>query len=83
MSIVNATNFRRDMYKYLDNAIELNDIITVTTKSGNAVIMSEEEYRGMTDTLYLNSVPELAQKIIDGINADDSEFVEVDWKNEL
>ena len=83
MSIVNATNFRKDVYRYLDNAVELNSIITVTTKNGNAVIMSEEEYSNMVETAYLNSIPGLTSSIIERKNAPDSDFVEVDWKNEL
>ena len=83
MSVVNATNFRKNVLKYLDNAIEANDIITVMTKNGNAVIMSEEEYNSISETAYLNSIPGLAQAIIVRMNSDDNNFVEADWKNEL
>ena len=41
MTNTNATNFRRNAFSYFDQAIQFNDIINVTTKNGNAVVMSE------------------------------------------
>lgn len=83
MSITNATNFRKDFFKYLDTAINDNQVITVTTKSGNAIILNEEEYNALIETAYLNSIPNMAQSIIDGSNTPTDELVEIDWKNEL
>ena len=47
MTNTNATNLRKNLFEYLNQAIEYNDIVNVNTKSGNAIIMSEEEYNGM------------------------------------
>lgn len=41
MAIVNATNFRKNIFQYLNNAILSNDVVTATTKLGKAVIISE------------------------------------------
>ena len=46
-TIVNATTLRKKLFEYLDDAIDVNDVITVTTKKGNAVIISEEEYNSI------------------------------------
>lgn len=83
MSVTNATNFRKNIYNYLDSAIDLNDEITITTKKGNAVLISAEELSGLRETAYLNSIPGLAQKILEGRNDPNEETFEVDWKNEL
>ena len=48
MTNTNITNFRQNVFDYINQAIEYNDIINVNTKNGNAVIMSEEEYNGNT-----------------------------------
>ena len=83
MSIVNATNFRKNVYEYLSSAVDTNDVITVTTKNGNAVLINEEEYRALVETAYINAVPGLAADIIEGMNTPLDELVEIDWKNEL
>ncbi|MEG0895486.1 MAG: type II toxin-antitoxin system Phd/YefM family antitoxin [Oscillospiraceae bacterium] len=63
MVIVNITTLRKDVYNYVDMAIKYNQPITVTTKEGNAVILSEEEYNGLMETLYLTSVPGMKERL--------------------
>ena len=43
----NATNLRKDLFNYLDLAIEFNDVINVNTKKGNVIMLSEQEYNGL------------------------------------
>jgi prevent-host-death family protein len=83
MSIVNATNFRKNIYDYLDGTIEANDIVTVTTKGGNAVLISEEEYKSLVETAYINGIPGLAEDIIQGAKTPTNKLTKVDWENEL
>lgn len=76
------TNFRKDIYNLLEQTIKFNESINVSTKNGNAVVLSEDEYNGMVETLYLYSVPELKEQLKADMNAPLSEFVledEVDW----
>ena len=40
----------------------------MTTKEGNAVVLSEDAYNGLMETLYLYSNPKVRAEIIDGIN---------------
>ena len=42
--------------------------MNVSTKDGNAVILSEDDYNSMMETLYLASIPGMQEKIIDGLN---------------
>lgn len=60
----NATNFRQNVFNYLNQAILYNDVVHVNTKNGNAVVLSEEDYRNMLETLYLLSHSKTAQEII-------------------
>jgi len=83
MSVINATALRKNLFEYLDNAIDTNDVITITTKKGNAVIISEEEYKSIIETAYLNSIPGLADDIIEGMNTPTNKLHKVDWRNEL
>lgn len=82
MKNVNVTSFRKDIYKLLDNAIKYNEPINVSTKNGNAVILSEEEYNNLIETLYIESVPNLKKEILERAKGSDEDFVsedEVEW----
>ena len=70
MSITNISVLRKDLFNKIENVIEFNDVITVSTKKGNAVIISEEDYNAMTETLFLLSKKGLLQLIKEGERAD-------------
>jgi PHD/YefM family antitoxin component YafN of YafNO toxin-antitoxin module len=40
----------------------------VTTKEGSAVVLSEEDYNALQETLYISSVPGLRDTIVEGMN---------------
>lgn len=63
MTNTNATNFRKNLFEYLNQAAAYNDVIHINTKSGNVILMSEEDYSGIMETLYLISHPKTAQEI--------------------
>ena len=82
MTNTNITNFRKDIYKLLENAIKYNEPINVSTKSGNAVILSEEDYNSLMETVYISSIPKLKEELIKRKNSSDKDFVsedEVEW----
>ena len=66
MTSTNATNFRQNVFEYLNQAITNNDIINVNTKNGNAILISEDEYNSMLETLYLKSIPGMVESILEG-----------------
>lgn len=66
MTSTNATNFRQNVFEYLNQAVTNNDIINVNTKNGNAILISEDEYNSMLETLYLKSIPGLVDTILEG-----------------
>ena len=83
MSITNATALRKNLFGYLD-AVAVNDEkIIVTTKNGNAALVSEEYLRNLEETCYLYSIPGMREKLIEGINTPLSECVEINWEKEL
>ncbi len=82
MTNTNITNFRKDIYKLLENAIKYNEPINISTKNGNAVVLSEEDYNNLIETLYISSMPKLKEELIKRKNSSDDDFVkedEVDW----
>lgn len=82
MTNTNATNFRKNLFEYLNSAVEFNDVINVNTKKGNAIIISESEYNNLVETLYLSSSPKTKEQILEGLNTPISECIaedEVEW----
>ena len=59
MTNTNITNFRKDIYNLLEQTIKYNEPINITTKNGNAVVLSEEDYNSIMETLYIMSIPNL------------------------
>ena len=78
MTNINVTNFRKNIYELLEQTIKYNEPINVSTKNGNAVILSEEDYNNLIVTLYIYSVPGLKDEIIKRKNDSDDNFVKED-----
>lgn len=82
MATTTITSFRKNIYEMVKNTVKYNEPIIVTTKFGNAVMISEEEYRGLIETLSLVEIPGMKDKLLEGMNESLSEAVpadEVDW----
>lgn len=82
MTNTNITNFRKNIYSLLEQTIKFNEPINISTKNGNAVVLSEEDYNSLRETLYIMSVPGLKDEILERANSKEEEFVdeeEVDW----
>lgn len=78
----NITNFRKNIFGMLEQTIKYNEPVNITTKDGNAVVISEEDYNGLMETLYLSTIPNLKEKIVEGIKTPLSDCVpenEVEW----
>ena len=70
MAVTNISVLRKNLFSSIDNVIEFNDSITVNTKKGNAVIISEAEYNAMMETIFLVSQKGLVEKIKEGEKED-------------
>ncbi len=82
MTNINVTNFRKDIYTLLEQTINFNEPINISTKNGNAVVLSEEDYNSLMETVYIMSVPGLKDEILKRANDEENEFVseeEVEW----
>ena len=78
----NITNFRKNIFSLLEQTIKYNEPVNISTKAGNAVIISEEDYNSLIETVYLSSVPRQREKIIEGLNTPLDQCLsenEVEW----
>jgi prevent-host-death family protein len=76
MSILNASNARNNFFKLMEEAITTHEPIYVTGRNGNVVMLSEEDYKSMQETIYLCSAPGMKEKIIEGLKTPLSDCVE-------
>ena len=83
MSITNATTLRKNLFGYLDAAAANDERIIVTTKNGNAAIVSEEYLRSLEETCFLCGIPGMADSIKEGMNTPSDECRVFDWRKEL
>jgi prevent-host-death family protein len=79
MDAINVTNARNDFFKVMENVLG-GGRITITTKKGNAVLISEEEWNGLIETLYVLSDPDTLLAVIEARATPTSELETIDWR---
>lgn len=68
MKSINATNARDDIYNLIDEANASHEPIQITGKRGNVIMISEEDWNSIQETMYLLSIPGMKEAIIEGGN---------------
>lgn len=76
MPTINITNARKDLYKLVENVNKYSDPALIVGKTGNAVLISEDDFRALQETLFFNNIPGMAESIIEGGNTPLSECTE-------
>ena len=80
MSTVNATNARKELYRLIESVNESHDPIHITSKRGTAVLVSEDDWKAVEETLFLTAIPGMRESILAGMKeplGDSSE--DLDW----
>jgi prevent-host-death family protein len=80
MNILNATEARSKLYKLIDETALSHQPIVITGKRNNAVLISEEDWNAIAETIFLISVPGMQKSIKEGLAVDLLECSkELDW----
>lgn len=80
MTTITATEARKSLYKLLDEVSESHEPVQITGKRGNAVLIAEEDWRAVQETLYLHSVSGMKESIVEGMKTPVDECdEELDW----
>ncbi len=61
--IVPISSARSNLFSLAQSTIESHQPITLTSKHGNVVLMSEEDFKAIQETLYLMSIPEVVEDV--------------------
>ena len=67
MTTLSATEARKRLYKLLDEVLESHEAVRITGKRSTAVLIAEEDWHAIQETLYLCSVPGMRESILKGM----------------
>jgi prevent-host-death family protein len=80
MKTISVTKARSNLYKLLDEAKISGEPIQITGKRNNGVLLSEDDWRAISETLFLVSIPGMRESIRDGLNTPLDECIsELKW----
>lgn len=80
MTTISATEARKKLYKLLDEVSRSHEPIQITGKRGSAVLVSEEDWRAVQETLHLVSLPDMRESLLEGMATPVDELEdELDW----
>ncbi|WP_258806713.1 type II toxin-antitoxin system Phd/YefM family antitoxin [Pseudidiomarina sp. CB1] len=80
MTTITATEARSNLYRLIDETAESHEPVVISGKRNNAVLVAEEDWTAIQETLYLLSIPGMRESIVEGIaTATDQCDKELDW----
>jgi len=81
MKSFTVTDLRKNIYKIVEQTNATSERVHIYGKKGNAVLVSEDDWNAIQETLYLHAIPGMAASIREGMEtplSDTSE--ELDWR---
>jgi PHD/YefM family antitoxin component YafN of YafNO toxin-antitoxin module len=80
MDILSATEARSNLYRLIDQTAESHKPLLIKGQRNNVILISEEDWNAIQETLYLLSVPGMRESIHEGIATPMDECAkELDW----
>jgi antitoxin YefM len=80
MTTVTATEARKQLYKLIDDVAGSHEPVLITGRRGNAVLVGEDDWRAVQETLYLVSIPGMRESIREGMATPVDELEDqLDW----
>jgi len=67
MSSINITNARKNLYRLVEDLSDTHEPVHITGKNRSAVLVGEEDWRSIEETLYLLSIPGMRESIVKGM----------------
>ncbi len=80
MTTITATEARKRLYNLLDDVAESHEPIRIAGRRNAAVLLSEDDWRSVQETLYLVSIPGMRDSIRKGLKTPIEKCAtELDW----
>ena len=67
MTSISATEARKRLYSLLDDVAASHEPIEISGRRSNAVLVSEDDWRAVQETLHLLSIPGMRESILEGV----------------
>jgi antitoxin YefM len=67
MSVLTASDARSNLYRLIDQTNESHEPIIISGKRNNAVLLSEEDWKAIQETIFLMSIPGMTESIKEGM----------------
>lgn len=68
MTSLSASEARKRLYNLVDDVKETHEPVQIIGKRNTAVLVSEEDWRAIKETLHLTSIPGMRESIISGLS---------------
>jgi antitoxin YefM len=80
MQTLSASTARSNLYRLIDEAAASHQPLVITGKRNNAVLISEQDWAAIQETLFLLSVPGMRDSIREGMATPAKELADkLDW----
>ena len=78
--VMTVSQARTNIYKIMDETADTHEPIMITGKRNNVIMISEEDWNAIEETLYLNSIPKMTSSIQKMMQTSNDEFSEtIEW----
>ncbi len=80
MTVLKVSEARANLYQLIDETAHSHEPVLIAGKRHNAVLVSEEDWRAVQETLYLVSIPGMRESIVEGLKTPVAECAEkLEW----
>jgi len=67
MTVLNASEARSNLYRLIDQTNDSHEPVFISGKRNSAVLIAEEDWKAIQETLFLVSIPGMKESILDGM----------------
>ena len=79
MTTTTVEKFRKYFPEYMNQAVLSHDTVCIQSQDGTAVLIGEEEYNALKETLYLLNMPGMKERLEEGLETPIEECEEFEW----
>ena len=75
MHIFTASDARANLFRLIDKTAEQHEPVLITGKRHNAVLLSEQDWKSVQETMYLLSIPGMRESVLQGLQTPEHELL--------
>ena len=67
MTSITVTKARKELFRLVDDVQESHEPVRITGKRNTGILISEEDWLAIEETLFLHSIPGMPESIVEGM----------------